>query len=50
MLLKLEFDEVLIRFRGSQKSYSVSEIAEREFGEGDGEREGQELIERRSED
>ena len=49
-LLKLEFGELLIRFRGSQKSYSMSEVAERGFGEGEGEREGQELIERRSED
>lgn len=49
-LLKLELGEVLVKFRGSQKSYSMSEMAERGFGEGDGEREGQELIERRSED
>ena len=36
------------RFRGSQKSKSASEVADRGIGEGDGESEGQELVERRS--
>ena len=37
------------RFRGSQKSKSVSDMTECGTGEGEGERDGQELMERRSE-
>lgn len=39
------------KFRGSQKSKSVAErvVLDREIGDGEGEREGQELMERRSE-
>ena len=36
-------------FRGSQKSNSVSDLADVGAGDGDGERDGQELMERRSE-
>ena len=38
-----------IKLRGSQKSKSVVEVVERGIGDGDGEREGQESMERRSE-
>lgn len=47
-LLKLEVGESTSKLRGSQKSILVSEMADRGIGEGDGESEGQELIERRS--
>ena len=43
------FDALTIKFRGSQKSMSVSERTERGAGDGEGDREGQELMERRSE-
>ena len=43
-----EFGEPTSKLRGSQKSKSDSEAADREIGEGEGESEGQEA-ERRSE-
>lgn len=46
--VKLEVGESTMRLRGSQKSALVFEMADRGTGEGDGESEGQELIERRS--
>ena len=48
-LLKVEVGESTNRLRGSQKSILLlSEMVDRGIGEGDGESEGQELIERRS--
>ena len=47
----LEFCVSTNRLRGSQKSKSVAErvVLDREIGDGEGERDGQELMERRSE-
>ena len=47
----LEFGVSTKRLRGSQKSKSVAEVVvlDRGIGDGEGEREGQEVMERRSE-
>lgn len=37
-----------VRFRGSQKSKSCSEMTDRGYGDGDGERDGHEVAERSS--
>ena len=43
-------DDATVRLRGSQKSNSVSEMEDRGSGDGDGERDGQAVADRRSED
>lgn len=51
MAMLLEFCVSTNKLRGSQKSKSVADmvVLDREIGDGEGEREGQELMERRSE-
>ena len=46
--LELEIGDLTRRLRGSQKSKSVSEATDCGIGDGEGEREGQDVVERRS--
>ena len=46
--LELERGDLTNRLRGSQKSKSVSEVTDCGMGDGDGERDGHDVVERRS--
>lgn len=46
--LEVETGDLTRRLRGSQKSNPISEVTDRGIGDGDGESDGHEIVERRS--